>query len=454
MNRSGPRPWGARYPLWCAALGVAVTLGPVTAQGEGIDYNAVLAWVESVPVTESTPTPGAVLTQADVHSLRPFVPPGFVEEFDFTGVEAEIQDTARYLPHASFRSATLQYGDQTELAADRSLRHYVSGRPFRAERIDAASPEDAAYMVAWNQVYRWQYDGFATDQEHMAFVRPGETGGRNESALEATFQGGGRIERYLVNRYQRVYLNHLAHRADNDYALEVDQADRFHYLDYLAYTHPFEMRGSALIIERSLDPHEEDQVNAYLPAERKVRRLSAKERADSFQGSEFTLDDFEGFNGRVLEYDWVYHGRKRVLYVADAEGPIVFFGPNSRIPRSRWQLRSCYVVEQRPHTPDHPYGRKLLFVDAETYNIPLTLNFDRDDQLMRVMYGIYEWPYEGAAPDDAAPGDTVPRWRAGVAWNLKTGHATHFWSNKTVLPEAKRSFVKRRFNVSNLSGGR
>ena len=112
------------------------------------------------------------------------------------------------------------------------------------------------------------------------------------------------------------------------------------------------------------------------------------------------------------------------------------------------------VLEQIPLTEDHPYGRRLLFIDSETYNIPLALNFDHDDQLWRVMYQMYEWPWEGSAPDDAEPGDTVPRWRAGVATNVKNGDATHFWSNATELPETKRFAIKRRFNVSNLSGGR
>ncbi|NNL84999.1 MAG: DUF1329 domain-containing protein, partial [Myxococcales bacterium] len=390
MKVSRRRLWNQLLVAGLASLGAAIPVAGSWA--EAVDYSAVKEWIDSDQPTASGLTPGEVVTQTDIERLRPFVPPGFVGEFDFEGFAAEIQETGRYLPHASYRSATLQHSEQTELAADRSLLHYVSGRPFPAERVEAAPAEDAAYMIAWNQVFRWQYNGMAIEEEHMAFVRNGEAGGRNEPALREAFQGGGHVERYLTNSYQRVYLNHLAHRAEHGHAHELDQADRLHYMDYLAYLHPFEMRGSAMIIERSLDPQREDQVNAYLPAERKVRRLSAKERADSFQGSEFTLDDFEGFNGRVLAYDWIYHGRKSLLYVADTTtGPIVFFGPNSRVPRSRWQLRPCYVVEQRPRVADHPYGRKILFVDTETYNIPLALNFDHDNRLWRVMYGVYEW---------------------------------------------------------------
>ena len=33
-------------------------------------------------------------------------------------------------------------------------------------------------------------------------------------------------------------------------------------------------------------------------------RFSAKERADSFMGSNATLDDIEGFSGRVLDHSW------------------------------------------------------------------------------------------------------------------------------------------------------
>ena len=460
FSNSGLCGRGQHHLAFCAGIVFSglFALTPVIAgamDAEDVEFDEVMEWVDAHRDTDPNFLPGEILTQVDLDRLRPFAPPALLKEFDFSGFEAEIQERGRYRPHPSYQSATLQYSKQTALAEDRSLMNYVAGLPFSTERIGEAAPDDAAYMIAWNQVYRWQHYGFATEQEHMAFLRTGEASGRNEPALKEAFQGGGQVERYLTNRYQRVYLNHLAHKADEDFALNIDQADHLHYMDYLAYTHPFEMRGSAMIIERSLDPHEEDQVNAYLPAERKVRRLSAKERADSFQGSEFTIDDFEGFNGRVLEYDWVYRGRKSVIYVADARSdPVVFFGPNSRVPRNRWQLRPCYVIEQRPHSNDHPYGRKLLFIDMETYNIPLAMNFDRDDELLRVIFQVYEWPHEGAAPDSASPGDTVSRWRAGVSFNVKSGNATHFWSNATTIPEIKKFAIKRRFNVSNLSGGR
>jgi len=433
---------------------VLILAGPALA-AEEITFDAVMRWVETERDTQPAFAPGETLTRADLDRLRPFVPPIFVETFGFPEFQAEIQETARYEPHSTYRAATLQYGDQTELAEDRSLRNYVAGHPFPAARIAAAPAEEAAYMIAWNQVYRWQNYGYASERIHQAFLRGGDAGGRDHPALEGAFAGSGLIERHLTQRYQRVYLNHLAQRAEDNFALDVDQADRLQYMDYIGYVHPFEMRGSTVVIERSLDPHEEDQVNAYLPTERRVRRLSSKERADSFQGSEFTIDDFEGFSGRVLDYDWIYHGEKSVLHVADARSePLVFFGPNSRVPRNRWQLRRCYVIEQHPHYEEHPYGRKLIFIDTETYNIPFTLIFDREDRLWKIIYSIYEWPHEGPAPADAAPSETVPRWRSGVSINVQNGIATHVWSDETTVPDVKAAAVERLFSISNLTGGR
>ena len=440
--------------LFARALTIALLACPA-AGAETVHFDQVMQWVQAERDAGPALAPGETLRREHLDQLRPFVPPVFIEFLDFPDFEAVLQATEPYEPHSSYRAATLQYGDQTELAEDRSLRNYVAGQPFPTERIAAAPAEQAAYMIAWNQVYRWQNYGYASERIHQAFLRGGDTGGRDHPALERAFAGSGLIERHLTQRYQRVYLNHLAQLPEDHFTLDVDQAERLQYMDYIGYEHPFEMRGSTVVIERSLDPHEEDQVNAYLPTERRVRRLSSKERADSFQGSEFTIDDFEGFSGRVLDYDWIYHGEKSVLHIADARSePLVFFGPDSRIPRNRWQLRRCYVIEQHPHYEEHPYGRKLVLIDVETYNIPFTLIFDREDRLWKVIYSVYEWPYEGPAPADAPPTGTVPHWRSGVSINVQTGIATHVWSDETTVPDVNPRAVERLFSISNLTGGR
>ncbi len=435
-----------------AALSVAGAGG--AAANEGWSYAATLDWIQGERFPTPTFQPGETLGRGDLPRMAPFVPPGFLPQLDFQGFVAEIQAPRTLVAHPLYESASLAYGRQTEIGADGRLLHYVAGRPFSAERVRDAPADRAAYQIAWNYIYRWQHYGYASDAVHFAFLRPGTATGRNADT-DAALRGGGIVERHLIERFQRVYLSHLAVEAENDHQLDVEGAGSLHYKDYLSFTHPFEVRGNTFVIERSLDPLERDQVNSYLATERRVRRLSPKERADRFVGSEFTLDDFEGFSGRVLDYEWVYHGERDLLYVADVRGDhAVFFGPSSHVPWDRWQLRRCFVVEQRPHLSEHTYGRTLLFVDVETSIIAMKLMFDQRDQLLKVLYPLYRWPLRPEQVATAAPRETVPLFQANVAINVQTGASGVVWSVGTEIPDVKPSEVRRLFSVTNLSSGR
>ena len=309
-------------------------------------------------------------------------------------------------------------------------------------------------MIAWNLVRRWQHTGYRSKGIHMTYISPGERGGRN-SIVDSVLQGGGNVERHLQQFYQRVYLSHLATLPNNDYTLPVSDAKTHYYKEFMEFTDPFDMRGSMFVIERSLDPYERDQVNSYLPTERRIRRLSPKERADRFLGSEFTLDDFEGFSGRVLDYDWTFLGEKTILQVSDAKNPLPkMSGPGSRIPNDRWELRPTWVIEQRPHLEGHPYGRKILFVDKQTYNAGMAVIFDRDDRLLKILNVMFYWPYEGPAPAGAPPEKTVTHWFCSTIINMQSGISTVTWAEETDVPKVTASTVRRLFSVSSLTGGR
>ena len=83
----------------------------------------------------------------------------------------------------------------------------------------------------------------------------------------------------------------------------------------------------------------------YIPSLRRVRRISAEVKSDSLLGTEDTLEDFYGFNGRVLEWEWEYVGPKQILAISRSRYPYPYFGgPNGitaiddwgRCGRSTW----------------------------------------------------------------------------------------------------------------------
>jgi hypothetical protein len=438
----------AQAPVQVAALrGTDPTAAPLRTSG--ITYDAVMRWLETNRGAKPQFGAGDFIRRGDIEKLRPFVPPGYYDELLFDDIVVEIQPTLDMAPHASFRDATLQYAGQTELAPDGAIQNYVAGRPFTEDRIKGAAPREGGFMTAWNNIFRWQYTGYRSDSIPMAYIVAGEANPRGRLEKDVLL-GGGNVERTLVVQYQRVYLSHVA-SLDN-FEIDVADAEEQHFKDWMQFTEPFDMRGMAFVFERFRDPRAPDQVNSYLPTERRVRRLSAKERSDSFVGSEMTMDDFEGFSGRVLDYDWKYIGEKDVLYVEDSKhAHSKFFGPQSHIPKDHWQLRRCLVVESRPLYEKHPYGRKLTFFDAQTFNVAANLVFDRNDQLLKVFYTIYNWP--GGKPDDD-PRESVPEWRTSVGMNLQERRSMVTWAFGTEVPLMKASKVRRLFSVSNLTGGR
>ena len=124
----------------------------------------------------------------------------------------------------------------------------------------------------------------------------------------------------------------------------------------------------------------------------------------------------------------------------------------SIIPLDRWQLRPCYVVEAIPKWEGHRYGRRVMFIDQETYTIGLTLIFDRSDALVKVFQIVH------ASSDDLVdpePSLTIPRWRSSIGIDLKDGTATIARAMKpTEFVTMKPSKVRQLFSISNLTSGR
>ena len=146
---------------------------PVPAGGDPLTYEGAMAWFNRYQDTQPSFNAGEVIRQADLEKLRPFLPPGWFEKLDFPELEVEIQETLDVKPHNSYTQATFQYGGQTGLAEDGAITNYIAGRPFSDERIFAATPEDAGFMIAWNHIYRWQYMGYKASAIPIVYVVQG-----------------------------------------------------------------------------------------------------------------------------------------------------------------------------------------------------------------------------------------------------------------------------------------
>lgn len=437
------------------ALGLAVVaLLPWTAaMAEPPTREAVEAWLAETPA--SLPAPGTTVAPAEMASLHALLPPGFYAIAASSGLSFDIDATSDYQPPQVYQDATAANAGKTTLRADGGLDNYTAGRPFDPERFDDATPGDAGMMVAWNHVYRWQYYGYRVKTLDMMFVQP-TADGKAAGTMPEGIEGGGNLERKLVQFYHRVYLNHLAMLPGHDYRVNASDSETRYFKDYISFVEPFDVAGTTFVLERALDANEEDQVSSYLPSQRRVRRLSAKERADNFMGSNYTLDDFEGFSGRVMDYEWIYRGQKSVLHVSNSrEGTLRFGGPLSNVAVDRREVRPCYVVEVKPRWSGHPMSAKFLLIDQQTGTPTMALLLDRNNKLWRVIVTHYQRPAPDTRTPERALETSVAGWRGSIAYDLSNSSTTLARATSaTEFPTMSEREINRTFALSRLTEGR
>ena len=394
------------------------------------------------------PSADKIISTRDIDSLSPWLPPGFIDEMKFDSFKMKLQKTKTFKPHISYIEATTKYQQKVILESDGRLTNYVAGSPFSLNKIHE-DRRQAGLMVAWNNIHRWQYYGYKVEDLTMAYI----SAGAKTELLEPKegLMGGGKLDRLFSQLYHRVYLNNLAMLPEKNYRVALKDSETRFFKDYIEFQSPFNVKGTKFVVERMNDPYADDQVNTYLPTERRVRRFSAKERADSFMGSDATLDDFEGFSGRVLDYKWQYLGAKKIYTVSDMkQETLIVYGPNSRIPDDHWQLRDCHIVEVTSTWSGHPYRSRILFIDKESFSVHLSLIFNSDNLLWKTMQTIHAAPKGNSNNIE----NSVLSWRGQINIDRLSNRATIVRGrSKTFHPTMKESKIKRVFNVSSLSEG-
>ena len=361
--------------------------------------------------------PGDVLTARDLERMRPFVPPGYLEQLNFPEFRMEIATLAKHTPSAAYMTCTEKYGGQVNLAADGALVNYKCGQPF--PQLDVSDPQ-AGMKAEWNFDYHWDnyglqnldvlwiWDRFGGNHEKTA---PTSIEGPPPRLFEGItytsklptdvshdFGGGGTFDRILQASYQRVRFSHLAQL--DGAPLPFTGAGEYEWKEMTYFYEPFDIRGTAFIIFRREDPHLAESAWAYIPNLRRVRRVSSAVKSDSLLGTDIVLDDFYGFNGRPLDWNWKFWGFKDIIGVTDSKYDYVrLYGPNGQIPDDRWSLRKCVVLERTPRLPRYPYSSALMFVDAEAYNALYHFAFDVKGKLWKTNQ--WQWKYSEDAKEYA-----------------------------------------------------
>ncbi|MEW6440209.1 MAG: DUF1329 domain-containing protein [bacterium] len=175
---------------------------------------------------------------------------------------------------------------------------------------------------------------------------------------------------------------------------------------------PFDIAGTAIMLWRYLSPTTPDNTFGYVPAIRRVRRMSTANRSDTFIGSDECVDDANGYDGKVTAFDWkLLRVQDAVIpwldtriypFVQNKKGewttttdvkPVIYgyqkegwtgapWAPTNLV----WVKRPLYVIEMTPKDRYYNYGTHYIWVDPETYATTYKVIYDRSGKYWKTLY--------------------------------------------------------------------
>ena len=172
-----------------------------------------------------------------------------------------------------------------------------------------------------------------------------------------------------------------------------------------------------------------------------------------------TAEDGGGFSGIMTNFSWEYIGETEVLAPIDSQlrgypytedenfGPLGF-----SLGNDLWQLRKAMILEQRPKDDSHPYERKRLWVDQQTYTILYATAYDRKGELWKLIYRAMRWtesPHQEKKVEGVEMRAFLPV--AQVLVNPITGTGVRIENFDVKATRMSKGKIRRRIDIGRLS---
>lgn len=449
--------------ILAASAAVPLVVGAYTPEDH-------LAWLKANQSAQPQFVEGDVITYDKADLIRPFIPEEQQDELIFEGMQMTIKDAGDLSPADVYKTATEKFAGQTNLASDGALENYTAGRPFDPATFTPGSKEDG-WRLIWNFMRRWQNDGLRNEEVHWVWVRRGGDHNKHEvmskdgGKYAEYYTGGGSFERVLAGPYQRVIMSGRSDLPETNYRMNNGEgfAKNTFFREYTGFNSPFDIAGTAFLILRYDDPRKADDSWAYIPSLRRVRRISVEVKSDSLLGTDHTLEDFYGFNGRPMEHDWEYIGSANLLAVARSRTTdTIYYGPSGWAPLDDWSLREVDVLRMYPNRDTHPYSTKFIYIDRESGEAFYANAFDKAGELWKIWQIQKSWTEDPhyAAQQDKFDGDVTPAGTRVVAFqsinviDLQNDRGTLVPCRGQSYPDTDIQKVKRTHDVNYLTEGR
>jgi hypothetical protein len=363
--------------------------------------------------------PGDRITDQNIDKVKDLISPG-LEWCIRHGWPLNIVAPKRIEWPKAYKEATEKYAGQVKLSADGlKMENYVAGLPF--PNIDPKDPL-FVYKVMWNYDYG---PGQGLDDTDL----------RNFDADTGSIADHGpmSVERhFLLDHFRRLFW---IGRLYVEPKPEMPNPNGYRAQQGLyPILEPFDLKGVGALGNRYISADKQDDSWLYLPSLRRVRRLSTAQRSDALFGQDTDVDSYYGYAGQVAWMDWKYLGERDLLGVFHAEhNPVKWNDKVDWAFDDNWEKRRVYVVEGTSKLPQYAYGKRVLFIDKESWAIPYSDIYDRSGELWKIWINDVSYrkrAFEGSTAIEYE--DEMPFAPAIVMVDMQLEHAT-----KAALPSLR-----------------
>ena len=298
--------------------------------------------------------PGVVITKANLDTylpeLKKLLPPAKLKWMSMGINEGlatlPVVKTTYAAPTRGQMEATRKYAGAARIGADNQLLNWTAGFPFPEPRN--------AQEIAWNCYPEAGPAGGVQDDYHMY-------------AWFGLFKETKYEKHFVWDLFKRKYRGRVEIPPLGDMP---DFTDRgINSKESIVISEPNELKGFIQLRTRYWDLDRADESYAYIPALRRIRRLTGSDLTDPLLGSDACPDDFEVWRQkltskmkiRVLEHRYYLVPK---TYVGMESKPAYGYKKNGPCFQVEWEIRPQWVLEIMINDPDYVYSKRIVYVDA------------------------------------------------------------------------------------------
>lgn len=297
--------------------------------------------------------PGMVINKENVEAAEGLIPQEEIEYLKQGWFEIQVEQTHDTPLHPNYIEATRKHAGQAKIGPNGELLNHVTGLPF--PKIDPDDPQ-AGIKAAWNYAYHYWGDQISTEWEWKWINSKGE------------------VTRNVHGTVNTLYSKH---RYVVPPAELTPNPRNYFWADHFWISDPYDLKDWQFLVVRFKEDAKDDDTWFYVPQLRRVKRSTTSIRTDSLLGSTWTYDDFHGYNGHTVGFDWKFVGEKVMLAPVGATGTnCKYGGHNNWYPLPPWQLRKVVILERYAKDPNYPFKLWRMYLDKQTYVMYATEQYD------------------------------------------------------------------------------